>query len=260
MQSKASIKTHPIHPALVVFPIAFFTGAFVTDVTALLLHKQVWWLFGKYLAGAGIIGAVLAAVAGTIDYIFTVPPASSAKKRAATHGMLNVLVTLCFVVSFFGRGPHPVWLFVGLETAAFILLCIAGWMGGTLVFRNQIGVVNRFANKGMLKEAKFRTVAGSAVEVAHVDELEKDQMKLLHIDGRRIVLARTEEGYVAFDDRCSHRGGSLAAGTLICGTVQCPWHGTQFDVKTGAVKTGPARDKINTYLLREKDGKVFLYS
>jgi nitrite reductase/ring-hydroxylating ferredoxin subunit len=42
------------------------------------------------------------------------------------------------------------------------------------------------------------------------------------------VLARTEEGYVAFDDRCTHKGGSLAAGVMVWGTVQCLWHGSQF--------------------------------
>jgi len=40
-------------------------------------------------------------------------------------------------------------------------------------------------------------------------------------------------------DRCTHRGGPLSDGVLMCGTVQCPWHGSQFDVKTVEVKCGP---------------------
>ncbi|MFL4245768.1 Rieske (2Fe-2S) protein, partial [Escherichia coli] len=75
----------------------------------------------------------------------------------------------------------------------------------------------------------------------------------------RIVVARTETEYVAFDDRCSHKGGSLAAGSLICGTVQCPWHGTQFDTKTGYVKAGPATTGIRTYVLREENNLLYLY-
>jgi nitrite reductase/ring-hydroxylating ferredoxin subunit len=94
--------------------------------------------------------------------------------------------------------------------------------------------------------------------VAEADELEVDQMKLIRVDGRRIVLARTEEGYVAFDDRCTHRGGSLAGGLISCGTVHCPWHGSQFDVRSGAVCAGPAEDPITTYAVREEDGRVRL--
>jgi nitrite reductase/ring-hydroxylating ferredoxin subunit len=72
-------------------------------------------------------------------------------------------------------------------------------------------------------------------------------MKLVHVDDKRVVVARTEEGHAAFDDRCTHRGGPLSDGVLICGTVQCPWHGSQFDVRTGEVKCGPAEKGIRTY-------------
>jgi nitrite reductase/ring-hydroxylating ferredoxin subunit len=77
--------------------------------------------------------------------------------------------------------------------------------------------------------------------------LDVNQMKLVHVDDERIVVARTEQGYVAFQDRCTHKGGPLSDGVLICGTVQCPWHGSQFDVRTGAVKCGPAETPLKIY-------------
>lgn len=117
---------------------------------------------------------------------------------------------------------------------AAVLLSIAGWLGGTLVYRNQIGVDPRYANAGKWKEAYFKQNEGSIV-VANAEELQENQMKLLHLQNKRIVLAKTETGYRAFDDRCSHRGGSLAGGAMICGTVQCPWHGSQFNTETGQV-------------------------
>jgi nitrite reductase/ring-hydroxylating ferredoxin subunit len=61
-----------------------------------------------------------------------------------------------------------------------------------------------------------------------------------------------------FDDHCTHKGGSLADGVLICGTVQCPWHGSQFDVRTGKVSAGPAGKAIGTYRVDEVDGEVDL--
>jgi nitrite reductase/ring-hydroxylating ferredoxin subunit len=72
------------------------------------------------------------------------------------------------------------------------------------------------------------------------------------------VLGRTEEGYVAFDDRCTHRGGSLAGGVMIGGVVQCPWHGSQFDCRRGAVNAGPAEEPIATYRVTEREGRLLL--
>jgi nitrite reductase/ring-hydroxylating ferredoxin subunit len=88
--------------------------------------------------------------------------------------------------------------------------------------------------------------------------LQTDQLKLLHIDGKRVVLGKTAEGYVAFDDRCTHKGGSLAGGMMICGTVQCPWHGSQFNGQTGKVKAGPAKEDIQTYPTTIREGRVYL--
>ncbi len=83
-------------------------------------------------------------------------------------------------------------------------------------------------------------------------------MKLLHINDKRIVIGRTENGYVAFNDYCTHKGGSLAGGAMMCGTVQCPWHGSQFDVNTGKVTAGPADEPISVYAVSVKEGKVFI--
>jgi nitrite reductase/ring-hydroxylating ferredoxin subunit len=127
-------------------------------------------------------------------------------------------------------------------------------MGGVLVSRNQIGVDHRYAGAGKWHEAAIDATGDSAV-VGDSEELKVDQMKLLRVGDRRIVLARDEKGYVAFDDRCPHRGGSLAGGAMICGTVQCPWHGSQFDVRSGEVKAGPAKAGIKSYEV-EKRGSV----
>ena len=259
MKSKASIQGHPIHPILVGFPIAFFTGTLVFDVLAFLKDNSNLWNVAYYLELAGIIAAVAAAIPGVIDYAFTVPPDSSAKKRAARHGLTNTIMLILFIIAFYYRQREEVLvpILLGLETLGFILMLIAGWMGGTLVYKNQIAVVNRYAHSGKWKE---EYITGNAAEeaVAAMDELKLNQLKLVHIKGKRIVIGRTEEGYVAFDDRCTHKGGSLAGGMMICGTVQCPWHGSQFDVKSGMIKAGPGSEKINTYSLLEKDGKIFL--
>src|SRR5690606_3130172 len=229
MRSKANIKGHPIHPILIGFPIAFFAGTFIFDGLGFLNNEPAFLQTGYYLEIAGIITALLAAVPGSIDYFYTVPPDSSAKKRGALHGMLNIGIVILFCVALYLRDdPTGFEIALALEFTGLVLLLFTGWMGGTLVYRNQIGVDLRYAYAGKWKEEYFDLYPGEEAAVADAGELKVNQMKLLHFKKKRIVLGRTETGYTAFEDRCTHRGGSLAGGSMICGTVQCPWHGSQF--------------------------------
>jgi uncharacterized membrane protein/nitrite reductase/ring-hydroxylating ferredoxin subunit len=257
MKSTASLQGHPLHPLLIAFPVAFFTGTLVCDVAGLLNRQEFLWQMGRYLELAGIVSGAAAAIPGVIDFIYTVPPQSSAKSRAAKHGSLNAAMLILFAIAAIIRKSTASMPVAALEAAGFILLLIAGWMGGVLVYRNQIAVNPRYAGAGKWKEVYLKP-ASRPLDVAASDELKIDQMKLLHIGDKRIVLARNEQGYTAFDDRCSHRGGSLAGGAMICGTVQCPWHGSQFRVTDGQVKAGPARYAIRTYPVNETGGRVYL--
>jgi len=259
MRSKASFKSHPIHPILVSFPIAFLIGTLVFDLLAKFTGNDQFWKTGYYLEIAGIATGLLAAIPGIIDYLFTVPPKSSGKKRATKHGLVNVSQIILFFIALMMRRNEDVNsnVVIGLEVAGSILIFIAGWLGGTLVYRNQIAVNPRYAEAGKWKEEYTHTKAGK-IKVATTNELKVNQMKLIHSGKKRIVIGRTENGYVAFDDHCTHKGGSLAGGAMICGTVQCPWHGSHFDVVTGMVKSGPAQKSIATYPVSENEGNVFL--
>ena len=259
MKSKAHIKGHPLHPILVSFPIAFFTGSLLFDLAGWITANIDLWQISYWLQITGVAFALLAAIPGAIDYFFTVPPKSTAKKRATKHALINIgTVILFFSIWLYRRNSDAsIYIIVPLEIAGVVFLGIAGWMGGTLVYRNQIGVDPRYAYAGKWKEKYFKD-SSDLIEVAAMDELKPNQMQLLHVNGKRIVLAKTQDNYVAFDDQCTHRGGSLAGGSMMCGQVQCPWHGSQFDVSSGHVKAGPAKEKINSYTVTETDGKVFL--
>lgn len=259
MKSKAHIKSHPLHPILITFPIAFYIGTLIFDALAVINNSFELAFSGKYSHIAAIIGAIAAAIAGLIDYKYTVPPNSSAKKRATQHGIINSTVLIIFCVALYlkYRADISPYIILAMEFIGVGLTLYAGWIGGTLVHRNQIGIDIRYAGAGKWKEKYINDTTGS-LEVCDEDELQVDQMKLIHIKDKRVVIGRTEDGYVAFDDRCTHKGGSLAGGAMICGTVQCPWHGTQFNVKTGEVKAGPGKEKIDTYRVRESNGKVYL--
>ena len=259
MRSRASIKGHPIHPALITFPFAFLVGGFAFDAAGVLMDRQAFWTSGAYLVLAGVGAALVAAIPGFIDYFFTVPPNSTAKVRATKHMLINLSAVGVFAVAWVLRGDataRPELLQLFLEATGAGLLTIGSWMGGTLTFRNQIGVDHRYARAGKWSEETASSDSDGSAILAHSGELEIDQMKLVHVNGKRIVLARTAEGYVAFSDRCTHRGGSLAGGTMMCGRVQCPWHGSQFDVSSGAVKAGPAKEPIETFRVERKGDRI----
>jgi nitrite reductase/ring-hydroxylating ferredoxin subunit/uncharacterized membrane protein len=259
MKSKVNIKSHPLHPILISFPIAFFTGTLIFHLLGWSMNNSDFLKTAYYLNIAGILFALLAAIPGFIDFLYTVPPKSSGKKRAAKHGITNVIMLVCFIIAFFYRRDETAnhFFLVLLEIIGVSLMIIAGWMGGTLVYRNQIGVDIRYANAGKWTETSVDKNTGE-IEVATSDELKVNSMKLLHVNDKRIVLARTEDRYVAFDDRCTHKGGSLAGGSTMCNVVQCPWHGSQFDLTTGTVKEGPAKKSIKTYTVKETEGKIIL--
>jgi nitrite reductase/ring-hydroxylating ferredoxin subunit/uncharacterized membrane protein len=261
MRSTAQIKGHPIHPILIAFPIAFGTAAPAFDLAGVLGGWPTVWAAGAYLATAAVVGGLVAGVPGFIDYLYTIPPDSSAKKRATWHMGVNLTALALIASGWAFRDPDTLRPGAGsivLEFAGLAVMSVGGWLGGTLVYRNQIGVDHRYAEAGKWKEQEVSGKPGESVEVAAADELKVGQMKLLHVNGRRIVLARTEDGHVAYDDHCTHRGGSLAGGVLACGTVACPWHGSQFDATTGAVKAGPAERPIRTYRVKEAGGQVRL--
>lgn len=77
------------------------------------------------------------------------------------------------------------------------------------------------------------------VKLATLDELPAGAMKETEIDGRIIGLFNVDGVISAMDGLCPHQGGPLAEGSLEGAKVTCPWHGWQFDVRTGRTSVGP---------------------
>jgi nitrite reductase/ring-hydroxylating ferredoxin subunit len=77
---------------------------------------------------------------------------------------------------------------------------------------------------------------------------------------RAIALFRTESGLFALDARCSHLGGPLDRGRVENGRVTCPWHGSVFDLATGAAVRGPAHEPVRPYRARVDGDRLILES
>ena len=149
MASPASIGGHPIHPMLIPFPLALWFFSLVADLIYLWRGNDVWrdWI-AFYTLLAGIIGAVLAAVFGIIDWLSITDRV--VKKTADWHARLNVIALLVFAASFYLRTASGSSLVGGSYTIPFvlsvlgvILITISGWLGGELVFRHGVAVEER---------------------------------------------------------------------------------------------------------------------
>jgi len=95
------------------------------------------------------------------------------------------------------------------------------------------------------------------VRVTDANNLAEGEMRVLDIAGSKVSVAASGGRLFAFDDTCTHRGCSLGAGDLSGTTVTCPCHGSQFDVTSGAVIRGPAKQPVRSRLV-EVDGEDLL--
>ena len=106
MESKAKILGHPIHPILIVFPLGLLATAVIFDIVALVSHAARWAEFATYLTAAGVVGGLLAAVPGTIDWL-AIPRGTRAKRLGLVHGVGNLIVVGLFLVDWVLRRETP---------------------------------------------------------------------------------------------------------------------------------------------------------
>ena len=88
------------------------------------------------------------------------------------------------------------------------------------------------------------------VSISRLEDLGEGDIRAFDVRGTKIAVANVDGTFYAFDDTCTHMGCSLAGGDLEETTVICPCHGSEFDVTSGAVLQGPAREPVETYETR----------
>ncbi len=143
-RSTAAIAGHPLHPMLVPLPIGFLVGALLADL-GLLASSDPFWARGAFwLIAAGIVGALLAAVFGLIDFL-TIERARSTP-MGWIHLVGNLTVVGLAVVNLAVRWSAPAasalpWGLV-LSAVTVGLLLVTGWAGGELAYRHKVGVID----------------------------------------------------------------------------------------------------------------------
>jgi 3-phenylpropionate/trans-cinnamate dioxygenase ferredoxin component len=105
-------------------------------------------------------------------------------------------------------------------------------------------------------DASTREAGAGFMAVARADDLKEGDMQAFKVLDTKIAVANVAGTFHAFDDTCTHMACSLAEGDLAETTVTCRCHGSKFDVASGAVLEGPAKDPVETYETRVEGGNL----
>src|SRR5262245_60752776 len=142
MESRAKLLGHSIHQILIVFPLGLLATSVVFDLIYAATHNATMAVVTYWVMAAGIIGGLLAAPFGTIDWL-AIPRGTRAASLGLMHGVMMFVTLLLFMGSWALRYNNPetppilaTWLAVG----GGLLAAVGGWMGGELVTRLAVGV------------------------------------------------------------------------------------------------------------------------
>lgn len=94
-------------------------------------------------------------------------------------------------------------------------------------------------------------------EVAGTAEIPEGQCKAVILDDRMLAIINLDGDFYAIDNICTHDHVELCGGMILGDRIQCPLHGAQFNIRTGAVEAPPAYEPLATYPVRV-EGDVVL--
>ena len=145
VRSNVHVLGHPVHPVLVLFPVAFLVGALVTDLVYLGTADVTWAAFSYWLLWAGLVTGIVAALTGAVDFLLI--PRVRATSWGWVHMVGNLLVLVLAAVNVGIRVPDLAItggaLASGVVLSAIIAatLVVTGWAGGELVYRHRVAVL-----------------------------------------------------------------------------------------------------------------------
>jgi uncharacterized membrane protein len=139
MESKFKVLGHGAHPILIVFPLGLLATSVIFDIVHLVTRNTEYSLVAYWMIAAGIIGGLVAAVPGFVDWM-SIPKNTRAKRVGLLHAILNDVVLVLFAVSWWLRRDTPPTYppdvpELALSFVALVLALISGWLGGELVER-----------------------------------------------------------------------------------------------------------------------------
>jgi uncharacterized membrane protein len=141
-EAKAKFLGHAIHQMLIPYPLALLTTAIIFDVVHLFTGTALWSVIAYWMIAAGIIGGLLAAVFGFLDWR-AIPGQTRARSVGRLHGLGNVVMIGLFACSWLLRRDdpgNPSTVELALALAGGALSLVTAWLGGELVNRHAVAI------------------------------------------------------------------------------------------------------------------------
>jgi len=258
---------HPIHPMLVHFPIGLFILSLLLDLASLVFPNVPNLVRDSFYAMLlGVITALIAAMPGFVDYT-DIRSDHPGKRTATAHLTLNLVVVALYGINLGVRSSSLAdpRISIGpliLSLVGIVLLSASGYLGGRLVYDEGIGVGRHKRRTptpaDTLHFSAFKKGDGGFVLVPEAERLGENETLRVKIDGQVMTIAKIDNQVYAFQEFCTHRFGPLSEGAFDGFNVQCPWHNSCFDVRTGKVTQGPAKIDLKTFRVDVRGGKVFV--
>ena len=86
-----------------------------------------------------------------------------------------------------------------------------------------------------------------AARIVGVSDVNEGEILVAEVDGEPVVVCKIDGEFHAIGGVCPHAMGPLEDGNIVDGQVECPWHASRFDLKSGAVTKGPATEATPRY-------------
>ena len=96
------------------------------------------------------------------------------------------------------------------------------------------------------------------IKVANTSDVLPSDKKEFEVEGQKICIINIDGRYYAIGSICTHEGGPLADGTLSGYEIECPWHGSKFDIRTGEVTSPPANEPEPTYEVKVDGNNILV--
>lgn len=237
---------HPAHPVVTDIVVGGATVLVVFDLAAVLFGAADLDTAALVAVEVTALSALSAVVTGLTDFKDTAK--GDERNLAILHGVVNIVATLAYLASFGVRLGGAVDAGRWLSLAGALILAGGAYVGGHLVFKYGY-MVNRNAFAKGQRAKEFTPI------IAAADVPESTPTKVM-LGSTALVVVRRGDLVYALKASCSHAGGPLDKGTLDGGTIVCPWHGSGFRLRDGAVRHGPATSRQVTYRTRVADRQV----
>ena len=257
---------HPLHPILVHLPIAFFLVSFLLDIGSYVWGGNDFVRGSWYTMLVALIGAGVASIPGFVDW-WDIRKDNPAYKTGLYHMVLNLVAVALYVANIFLRcvnhhdaAETPIMPFI-MSIIGVILLSISGYLGGVMVYDDGIGVGRHRRHTDTPADTIKPDVAGAIdgwVSVAAANNLKEKETLRVEVASTVMTIAHNDGHLFAFQEFCTHRFGPLSEGCFKDGRIECPWHGSRFDMRTGQVTQGPAKEPLRVFEVDEREGQIWV--